>query len=78
MTEFENLKRSYTATVQWGLAENVGYHESKRGNDILHEFCKQLVENSNYHDFEKSAMKLELELLKSAHTEEIERYYRNN
>ena len=66
MTEFDNLKSSYTTAVQFGLAMNVGYQSSKHGNEMLHELCKQLVENSNYQDSEKMAMKQELEILKDA------------
>lgn len=77
MTEFENLKASYTATIQFGLATNVGYLESKRGNEVLHEFCKQLVENSDYYDNDKRAMNQELELLKETLNKEIEAYYQH-
>ena len=57
MTEFEILKASYTATIQFDLATNVGYLESKRGNEVLHEFCKQIVENSNYCDNDKRGVR---------------------
>ena len=77
MTEFEILKASYTATIQFDLATNVGYLESKRGNEVLHEFCKQIVENSNYCDNEKRTMKQELELLKETLNKEIEAYYQH-
>ena len=76
MTEFENLKKNYALTIQLGLASNVGYHETKRGNDILHKFCEQLVENSNYNDNVKDAMKQELELLKEMLLKEIECHYK--
>ena len=75
MTEFDNLKSSYAAAVQFGLAANVGYQAAKHGNEMLHELCKQLVENSNYQDFEKMAMKSELEMLKKALEKEIDNYY---
>lgn len=77
MTEFEILKASYTATIQFDLATNVGYLESKRGNEVLHEFCKQIVENSNYCDNDKRTMKQELELLKETLNKEIEAYYQH-
>lgn len=77
MTEFDNLKRRYAATIQLGLAMNVSYQASKHGNEMLHELCKQLIENSNYHDSEKIAMKLELEILKKALEEEIKVYYQH-
>lgn len=75
MFEFDNLKNSYTAAIQFGLAANAGYQESKYGNEVLHEFCKQIVENGNYQDSEKKAMKLELEMLKKAIEEEINAHY---
>ena len=75
MTEFDNLKSSYAAAVQFGLTMNVGYQASKQGNEMLHELCKLFVENSNYQDSEKMAMKLELEILKKAIEEEIESCY---
>lgn len=78
MTEFENLKASYAATIQFGLATNVGYLEAKRGNEFLHEFCKQFVENGNYHNNDKRTMKQELELLKETLDKEIEAYYQHS
>lgn len=75
MTEFDNLKSSYAAAVQFGLAANVGYQAAKHGNEMLHELCKRLVENSNYLNSEKDAMKLELEILKKALEGEIDTYY---
>ena len=75
MTDFDILKNSYAATVQFGLAMNAGYQASKHGNEMLHEFCKQLVDNSNYQDSEKMAMKRDLEILKDALEEEIDAYY---
>jgi uncharacterized protein (DUF1015 family) len=78
MTEFDNLKKSYTNTIQFGLVANVGYQQVKQGNDNLHELCKNLVENSNYDDMEKMRMKQELELLKESLSNEIERYYLPN
>ena len=75
MTEFDNLKSSYVVAIQFGLAANVGYQSSKHGNEMLHEFCKQLVGNSNYQDSEKMAMKQELEILKDALGKEIDAYY---
>ena len=76
MTEFENLKRNYALTIQFGLASNTGYYETKHGNDILPKFCEQLVENSDYHDQEKARMKHELGLLKEVLSKEIECHYK--
>lgn len=74
--EFNNLKNSYIAAVQWGLAAKVGYQESKRGNDILHKFCENFIDNGNYCDADKSELKQELELLKESLSDEIDIYYR--
>ena len=76
MIEFENLKRNYVLTIQFGLASNTGYNETKHGNDVIHKFCEQIVENSNYHDEAKRKMKHELELLKEALSKEIENHYK--
>lgn len=75
MFEFEKLKTSYTLTIQIGLSANVGYHEANRGNEILHKFCENLIDNSNCTDQEKTAMKSELKLLKEALSKEIEHHY---
>ena len=75
MTEFDNLKRNYTLTVQLMLTTKMEYHEAKRGNEVLHKFCENLVENSLYNDMNKTAMKIELNLLKEALSEEINRFY---
>ena len=45
---------------------------------MLHELCKHLVEDSNYQDSEKMAMKQELEILKDALGKEIDAYYQRN
>lgn len=75
MTEFDNLKRNYTLTIQLGLASKSGYHEAKTANELLHHFCENLVENSPYNDMDKASMKLELKLLKEALSEEIKHAY---
>ena len=54
---------------------NAGYEEAKRGNDLLHKFCENCVDNSNYSDLDKQNMKQELELVKEALSQEIERYF---
>ena len=76
MTEFEKLKSSYISTIQIGLVSNAGYHETKHGNDIIHKFCEQFIENSNYCDDIKTSMKCELELLKETLSHEIDCWYR--
>ena len=77
MTDFNILKNSYATTVQFGLTVNAGYQASKHGNEMLHELCKQLVENSNYHNSEKIAMKQELEILKDVLGGEIDAFYQH-
>jgi hypothetical protein len=72
MIEYVNLKNSYIATVQMGL--ELGFPDPKHGNDLLHDFCKQLVENSNYCDSDKKKMKDELEAVKETLSVEIERF----
>ena len=76
MTEFDNLKRSYISAIQWGLTARVGYNESKQGNEVLHKFCENLIDNSNQLPTEKTIMKNELELIKEALSEEIESFYK--
>lgn len=78
MTEFDNLKRSYTLTMQIILASNSGYHQAMHENEILHKFCENLVENSLYSDMDKASMKIDLKLLKEALSEEIKRAYNMN
>ena len=76
MTEFDNLKRSYISAIQWGLTAIVGYNESKQGNEVLHKFCENLIENSDYNDSNKMTMKHELKIIKEALSKEIESFYR--
>ncbi len=73
MTEFENLKAFYASYIRFGLENNVNYGYAKLGNDIFHDYCETLVDNSNYID--KAAMKQELELLKESLSQAIEAYY---
>lgn len=75
MTEFDNLKRSYSFAVQFLLAGNVGYHNAKAANEVLHKFYENMVENSFYSDMDKAAMKFQLEVLKEAFSEEIKSVY---
>ena len=76
MTEFDSLKNSYIATIQFGLIANVGPDEAKSGNELLHKFCESLIDNSNCQDMDKMAMKHELGLLKETLAKEIECYYK--
>ena len=77
MTEYDNLKNSYIAAIQFGLSANVKFDEVKHGNDLLHRFCEQLIENSNYSENDKQGMKHDLEIVKEALSQEIETYWRN-
>lgn len=75
--DFECLKRSYIATIQLGLVTNSVYEELNKTNEILHKFCENFVDGSNYGKTEKDAMKLELQLTKECLSQEIENYYKN-
>lgn len=75
IAEFDNLKNTYITIIQLGITADVSYQEAKLGNDLLHKFCESFVENSNYLDSVKMAMKQELELIKEALSEEIKSYY---
>lgn len=72
MTEYENLKKSYIATIHLGLTMNANYDEVRHGNDILHKFCKNLVEHSSYSEDDKHRMKNDLELTKNLLSQEID------
>ena len=72
MIDYLNLKNGYMLAFQAGLLMNVGYEEAKRGNDILHKFCENCVDNSNYSEMDKQNMKRDLELVKEALSQEIE------
>ena len=77
MIDYMNLKNSYIAAIQMGLMLRAGYEESKRGNDLLHKFCENCVDNSNYGELDKQNMKRDLELIKEALSQEIERCFQN-
>ena len=76
MIDYENMKNSYIAAIQMGLMLNAGYEEAKRGNDLLHKFCENCVDNSNYSEIDKQNMKRDLEFIKEALSQEIKlRFY---
>ena len=77
MNEFDNLKNGYISAMQWGLTARVGYSESKRGNDILHKFCENLIDNSNYNECNKMMMKHEIEIIKETISKEIDSFYKS-
>lgn len=72
MIDYLNLKNSYIASIQLGLILNAGYEEAKRGNDLLHKFCENCIDNSNYSEKDKQDMKRDLELVKEMLSQEIE------
>ena len=72
MIDYLNLKNSYIASIQLGLVLNAGYEEAKRGNDLLHKFCENCIDNSNYSERDKQDMKRDLELVKEMLSQEIE------
>ena len=76
MIEYLNLKNSYITAIQTGmLLLNVGYEETKRGNDLLHKFCETCVDNSNYSQQDKQNMKHDLKCVKETLSKEIECYF---
>lgn len=75
MFDYNNLKYCYITTIPMGLAFNAGYEEAKRGNDLLHKFCEQCIDMSNYNEIEKQRMKLDLEIVKDMLSKEIEQYF---
>ena len=76
MIDYLNLKNSYIAAIQMGLMLNAGYEEAKHGNDLLHKFCENCVDNSNYSETDKQDMKRDLELVKEMLSQEIEVRFR--
>ena len=76
MIDYLNLKNSYIASIQLGLILNAGYEEAKRGNDLLHKFCENCIDNSNYSEKDKQDVKRDLELVKEMLSQEIELRFR--
>lgn len=76
MIGYQNLKNRYITSVQMGLLLNAGYEGAKQGNELLHRFCENCVENSNYSELDKQKMKQELELIKETLTQEIDLHFR--
>lgn len=72
MIDYLNMKKCYISAIQVGLALNAGYEEAKRGNDLLHKFCENCVDNSLYGEADKQNMKRDLELVKEVLSQEIE------
>ena len=76
MIDYLNLKNSYIASIQLGLILNAGYEEAKRGNDLLHKFCENCIDNSNYSERDKQDMKRDLEFVNEMLSQEIELRFR--
>ena len=72
MIDYLSMKKCYIAAIQVGLALNAEYEEAKRGNDLLHKFCENCIDNSLYGEADKQDMKRDLELVKEALSQEIE------
>lgn len=75
MTEFDNMKRSYSSTIHLALTTGATRSEVKNGNEIIQKFCEFVIENSNYHDSDKTQMKHELALFEAFHEQKINRYF---
>ena len=75
MIDYLNLKNSYIAAIQMGLMLNAGFEKARHGNDLLHKFCENCVDNSNYNENDKQIMKRDLELVKEMLSQEIERRF---
>ena len=78
MIDYLNLKNRYIAAIQMGLLLNAGYEDTKRGNELLHKFCENCVENSKYSELDKHNMKIDLEILKETLSREIELHFRSS
>lgn len=75
MFEYQNLKDSYIRAIRFGLAADFGYNRVYEGKEVICEFCKMLVDNSDYSEADKSAMKCELDLIKEMLSREIKIRY---
>ena len=77
MIDYLNLKNRYITAIRMGLMLDAGYEEAKRGNDFLHKFCENCVDNSCYSEKDKQDMKRDLEFVKAMLSQEIElRFHR--
>ena len=76
MIDYINLRNSYFGAIQMGLMLNASYEEAKHGNELLHKFCENCIDNSNYSEQDKQNMKHDLDLVKETLSQEIERHFR--
>lgn len=51
MTDFDNLKRSYAAAIQCGMAMGSPYQDVRHANDVIHKLCEELIDNSDNHRY---------------------------
>ena len=75
MTEFENLKNSYAATIQFALLSNAGYESCKTASETIQKFIEIYLDNSNCPN--REALKQELALLKETLSKEIDVCYQS-
>ena len=75
MIDYPNLRSCYITAIHIGVTLDSGYEEAKRGNGLLHKFCENCVDNSNYSEQEKQEMKQDLELVKETLSMEIDLYF---
>lgn len=75
MNDYENLKRSYIAAIQFGMTTGANYNEARYGNELLHKFCEECIDSSNYSEYDKQHMKQELKCVKETLSNEIEHQY---
>ena len=76
MIDYLILKKSYIAIIQMGLLANTRYNDIKHRNDVIHKFCENLIDNSNYSEHDKEVMKLELAVVKETLAQEIECHFK--
>ena len=72
MINYNDLKNRYIATIQMGL--KLGFPNPKQGNELLHKFCEDLIDNSHYSESDRQIMKQELKLVKETLSQEIEQW----
>ena len=77
MIDFPTMLFAYSSAIQCALMAGNDRSTLKKCNELLHHFCKSLVETSQESDNTKSKMKADLEMQKEIHDWEIDRYFGN-
>lgn len=77
MIDYEHLKNSYAYAVRTGMLA-IKYEDAIQGNEILHAFCKMLVNSGDCTDSEKRTMNCDLDILKESLSEEIKSCFRKD